>query len=268
MKKRKIVYRRIFDLLGKGWKYFLADLERPGRIFFILTQVFLKKVDVGELVRILHYEKWFKRASIQTLIDAGAHQGGFASAMNALEPNIKIYSFEPLPDSYKKLCDRFSNKKDFKGFCVALGDRNEKVNFFKNYFSKSSSLLEMDNLHKQVFPWTRESESITVQMKTLDDYLDIFNLESNIFLKIDVQGFEGKLLKGADKILNHIDYILVETSFHSLYKGQPLFDEINILLGKKGFIFSGFFDQSYSRSTGDILYADALFVRAEKGKSS
>ena len=82
-----------------------------------------------------------------------------------------------------------------------------------------------------------------------------------VLLKMDVQGYEDKVINGAKQLLNDVDYIITEVSFRSLYKDQPLFGDIYDLLSSLGFQHGGNFETLLSPKDGSILQADALFYR-------
>ncbi len=60
-------------------------------------------------------------------------------------------------------------------------------------------------------------------------------LKQPALLKLDVQGFEKEVLKGATNTLNKIDYLLFEASFVTMYKGEPLFEEMHTYVKEIGF---------------------------------
>ena len=98
-------------------------------------------------------------------------------------------------------------------------------------------------------------------MKTLDDCLGRVQLVPRVLLKLDVQGYEDRVLRGGIRILQRVDYVLTEVSFCPLYDGQASFGEVYDLLLKSGFSYAGNLDQLASPLDGRILQADALFVR-------
>ena len=80
-------------------------------------------------------------------------------------------------------------------------------------------------------------------------------------IKIDVQGYEDKVIGGAVETISKAKAIIVEVSFRELYEGQPLFEKIFGLLSEKGFSYFGNLYQLLSPVDGAPLQADALFVR-------
>ncbi len=101
-----------------------------------------------------------------------------------------------------------------------------------------------------------------MQMQTLDDYVNEMELMPSILLKIDVQGYEHKILKSGLEVLKQVDYVLVETSFKTLYEGQASFHDVYSLLTTHGFHYAGNLDQLLSPLDKSILQADSLFIRS------
>jgi FkbM family methyltransferase len=251
-------FARFSDLVGKAWKYLLSALEQPQQVLY-LPLLPLKGVHIGEFLNL--NRPWVKQAGINTVIDIGAHAGEFSSAIRTILPNARIYAFEPQPDCYDRLRDKLGRYGSFQAFQVALGERSGQVKFWRSSFSKSSSVLEMARLHQEVFPWSARTVPVSVQLEMLDHYLDRIELTPKVLVKIDVQGYEDRVLQGGMRLLKRVDYLLVEVSFRPLYEGQAHFKEVYDFLVQSGLSYAGNLDQLLSPLDDSILQADALFVR-------
>ena len=207
--------------------------------------------------------KWLQKLNIQTVLDVGANTGQSAIIINKILPGVKIYSFEPVKECYEILKQLENTNNNLKTFNFALGSSSGELTINKNEFSASSSLLLMAQLHKNIFPYTRESKPETITIKTLDSIAGEIEFKTRVLLKADVQGFELELLKGAKESLRFIEIIIIETSFLELYDSQPLFDDIYSFLKISGFIYHGNFDQMPDPKTGLVLQSDAIFVRKD-----
>jgi len=199
--------------------------------------------------------------NIKTIIDVGAHAGESALQFHQIFPNVKIYSFEPLHDCFVKLNATMKNVPNFKAFNLALGDAKGRLEMHRSKFSDSSSLLKMGELHKEAFPYSSGESLETVEVDALDNIAQELDLEDNILLKVDVQGYEHKVIMGSRNILNRIKLIIIETSFHELYEGQPLFHDIYELLFKQGFVYAGSWGELKSPLDGVPLQQDSIFIR-------
>lgn len=246
--------------MGKAWIYLLSSLEQPSTLPQLLTSV-AKGAHAGQLITLKPHRKWLRAARIETIIDVGANTGQFSSAMRALLPHAQIYAFEPLSECFAELSRRFERSGNFKAFMVALGDEPNESIMWRSEFSESSSLLKMTELHKKAFPWSADNTTRSVTVRALDTYLPELRLMPRVLLKLDVQGFEGRVLRGATRMLDRVDYVLTEVTFRSLYEGQASFDDIYQYLGAHGFDYRGNLDQLSSPIDGTILQADALFSR-------
>jgi len=199
--------------------------------------------------------------NIRTIIDVGANVGQSAVEFRKIFPDAKIYSFEPLHDCFVQMNANLRNVPNFKSFNLALGEEKKKLNMHRSKYSLSSSLRKMGKLHKEVFPKSAGETLETVDVDTLDNIAQELELEDNILLKIDVQGYEDKVFEGARNILGRIKVIIVETSFCELYEGQPLFSDIYELLHKQGFVYSGIScGDLLSRLDGAHLSQDSIFI--------
>ena len=154
-----------------------------------------------------------------------------------------------------------SSNLALKGVALALGDKKGKLNIHRSEYSGSSSLLKMAKLHKEAFPFSAGETLETIEINTLDNIMQEPDLKDNILLKIDVQGYEDRVIMGSTNILGRIKVIIVETSFNELYEGQPLFSDIYELLYKQGFVYSGSWEELKSPLDGATLQQDSIFIR-------
>ncbi|MEA4907831.1 MAG: FkbM family methyltransferase [Anaerolineaceae bacterium] len=253
------------DKLHKGLRYFFLPLAFPGHFFPLASQVLTRRSLVHELAHLVEHRQWFESRQFRTVVDVGAYIGSFSYAMHTLLPEAQIYAFEPLPDHYAALQKNMAGVRQFRAFHTALGETAGNVDFWKNDFSASSSVLPIGELHTQAFPQTAGTHLVSVPMRRLDDFLPEMNLRSPVLLKLDVQGYEEVVLSGGLDLLRQADYLLVEVSYHPLYEGQVLFDRLYDFLRQNGMLFAGIFDTLYSPVDGIPLQSNALFVRQVSG---
>lgn len=256
--------RSLSDLLIKGIEYASLPFQYPRHFWPLLTNLLTNRRLLHELPRLTHHRRWLQTNGIRTVIDVGAYLGSFAYAMRMILPEAQIYSFEPLEANYRALIRNLAPRGRFRAFQTALGQQTGTIEFNQNEFSASSSALEMADLHRQAFPQTGHQIKVTVPLARLDDYLDQIDLQPPVLLKLDVQGYEAAVLRGAPHTLAQVDYLLCELSFAELYAGQPLFDDLYTMLADSGFRFAGSFDSLISPLDGSILQADGLFVREKR----
>lgn len=208
--------------------------------------------------------KWLQNMNINTVIDVGAHKGEFALQLHQLLPTARFYCFEPLPDIFLELKANLKDLQTFTVFNFAIGDRQGELAMYRSDFSPSSSLLKMAELHQKSFPYTSGEKLETVKVKTLNQIGTEIRLEDNILLKIDVQGYEDRVIRGASNIIERSKVVIVETSFFELYEKQVLFGDIYRLLNEQGFIYSGTWEETKSPIDGIPLQQDSIFIKKEK----
>jgi FkbM family methyltransferase len=202
-----------------------------------------------------------KDNNIKTVFDVGANVGQFAKEIRKILPDAFIYSFEPLSECFKKLTENMVGDSKFKAFNFALGEKDEILQINRSAYSPSSSILDMADAHKKLFPHTKESAPEKITVKKLDD-LDITKeSKGEILLKIDTQGYEDRVFRGSLNFLKKVRFVVVETSFVELYKGQPLFANIYSLLKNEGFTYKGSLQQKTDSKTGEVISEDSLFTK-------
>jgi FkbM family methyltransferase len=207
-------------------------------------------------------ERWLRDLHFATILDIGANTGQFADDARKLSADAMIYSFEPLRECFEQLQESHRLDPRFKAFHMALGEEAGEVVMHKNEYSQSSSLLPMAELHKRAFPQTRNVAPEKVRVARLDDLASELVLKRPMLVKIDVQGFEAKVILGAKKTLEKADALIVETSVEPLYEGQPLFDDVYRMLVDMKFRYRGNYNQLLSPDDGRVLQADAFFTPA------
>lgn len=195
---------------------------------------------------------------LTTIIDVGANSGQFTKVATHLYPQAQIYTFEPLPNLYPVIKKKFGSNPNIKTYNIALGNEDGTILFNKNKFGHTSSVLEIsqENIH-----FTRkdnELEQIRVEIKKLDSLALPVDKTNLSLLKLDVQGYELEVLKGADETIKAIGYIIIEANLEELYSNQPSFNTINNYLQNKGFELMGMLDFNLGNKNKyievDLLY--------------
>lgn len=205
---------------------------------------------------------WLKEFKFKTILDIGANEGQFADKMHALFPEASIYSFEPIPEAFSLLDKNFKDVQQVEGINLALGDSTGEITFNKNESSASSSFLEMADTHKNSFDFALQTNPIKVKVDTLNNVMTGKKINFPMLIKIDVQGFEEKVIKGGMDIIKKADMVFCEVSFVELYKGQLLFGGIYEIFKNLGFSYAGSIEQLRSPETNAILQADAIFIKS------
>jgi FkbM family methyltransferase len=206
-------------------------------------------------------KKWLHALNIDTILDIGANLGQFTNTALHLLPNAIIYSFEPIPDCFDKLSDSVKNNSNVKTYNIGIGAESGTISFQYNKFSAASSFLESTDKLKDSFPYAGETNSINVSISRLDDIAKDLKIGDSLLTKIDVQGYEDKVLAGGEITIKRSKIIIIETSFEKLYEQQPLFDDIYHSLIGWGFSYAGNIDQLEDPNDGRPLQCDAIFIK-------
>lgn len=210
----------------------------------------------GRHVDLLH------QFGVDLVLDVGAASGGYASQLRRRGYSGRIVSFEPLSKPYHELEARAANDDLWNVMQIALGDRAGRTTIHVAGNSDSSSVLPMLDRHTEAAPHTAYVGREQIEMTRLDDLLESVIEDSHRpLLKLDVQGYELNVLRGAALSLPELVGIQVEVSFVPLYEHGALFDEVLSLLADEGMsvvqIEPGFLDER----SGQLLQADVLLMR-------
>jgi FkbM family methyltransferase len=198
------------------------------------------------------------------LLDAGANKGQFTLMTTHVQPAVPVHAYEPHPGEAKTFRAIHGRNAKVVLHEMALGEEEGAANLIISKRTDSSSLLPAAKTLSDLFSGTEPSgDTCTVRVAPLDAFPLHWQSASRALLKIDVQGYELQVLKGARAALKHCAYVYVESSDIVLYEGQALFDEVKALLEGEGFRLK-------SRSHEDIvdgklIQADYLFERSAKG---
>ncbi len=201
--------------------------------------------------------------NIDTIIDIGANIGQTRDNLRENGFDGDIISIEPLPSLQDAL--QLKAKSDPKWTVLkplALGDHNGTCEINISESSDMSSILKSSEELMTALPRTRVMDKATVTMKTLDTIYEELNLESRrVFIKMDTQGYEMKILECAAKTLDKITGIQVEMSLFPLYEGEILFYDIINLLKQKGFSPHMMVETNFSRKLKRQLQIDGIFFK-------
>lgn len=205
---------------------------------------------------------WVEKIGIKTIIDIGSNEGQFIKSVNRVLPGRRILAFEPIKGCYDKLVANTAHL-NVTAYNCGLSDQegSTEINISENFVS--SSILPMENLHKNLYPESNYVSKQTIALKRLDDIVAAANVETNILLKIDVQGYEDKVIKGGTETIKKAAVIVIEYSYQPIYEGQWLFDDTYRYFTDNGFTFIGVADQAGSGKNGVPIYGDAIFIKKE-----
>ena len=161
--------------------------------------------------------------NINKIFDIGSNNGEYSLLFSKIYPKAKIYAFEPNPKLIKISEKKLSKLKHVKIIKSAVGNFNKVINFNIDNNSSLTSSLAKKNKKSSTYKVKKflYGENNIKRKKTklikLDSYIE--NKNSPDLLKIDVEGYEEEVLKGAQNNLKKIKLIMIEFHFDKFYKG-------------------------------------------------
>ncbi len=210
-----------------------------------------------------------KQQDINLVIDVGANTGQFGQLLRAEGYTGRIISVEPLADAHRQLQDVAANDSDWQVAArMALGAEDGELPINRSRNTVSSSILDMLPAHEESAPDSVYEAQETVPVRRLDSVLDEWSVGPNEYflLKLDVQGYEDRVLDGATGVESRVAAVQCECSTVPLYDGQVLHSELMHRLEAKDFglyaVWGGYAD----RSSGRMLQFDVLYVRDQDNK--
>lgn len=212
---------------------------------------------------VAHRKHLLNSYKIDTVLDIGANSGLYALELrNDINYTKRILSFEPLTAAFELLLQNAKNDSAWEVFNYALGDvvESREINIAGNSFS--SSLLNMLPSHTKSAPQSRYIGKETIAIKTLDSvFPELCRVSKNIYMKVDTQGFESRVLRGAARTLPQIDTIQMEMSLVPLYDGELLFCEMCALMENMGYTLIALENAFSDPNSGQLLQVDGIFHR-------
>ena len=203
-----------------------------------------------------------------TIVDIGA-SGGMHKRWSHLKTCIKSILFEPDPEEFMKLNLNRTNTSLIIN--SALSDANKKVSFNVCKWQEVSSIYKPNfNLLSKYKDEDRFKilQSISLQADSLNNLLEKEQILEIDFMKVDTQGSELEILKGASNFLDSLIGLEVEVEFVEIYKDQPLFPEVNEFIESHGFSLIDMKRTFWKRKIGDegnnkgqLVFADVLYFK-------
>lgn len=201
--------------------------------------------------------------SIDTVLDVGANVGQYATLTRGAGFRGRIISCEPLSGAYAQLARRAARDDRWTALNTAVGAEPGAATINVSQNSFSSSLRDMTAAHLDTAPGSRYVATERVPVTTVAALVDQHGVDpERTLLKIDTQGFESEVLRGAGDLVGRVGAIQLELSFVELYDGQALFDDLVARLARDGYRIQQL-EPGISDAHGRMLQVDGLFVRAD-----
>jgi len=161
-----------------------------------------------------------------TILDVGSNEGESIDFFLSLFENSTIYSFEPEKKSYQKLLKKYGESKTINLFNLALGDKKEELKLKINIksststFSKINTLSKYYNLKSSILNFSKNGTFLgeeKAQVEKIDNFFNEKKISTIHILKIDTEGFELNVIKGAKNTLQKTKVIIIEFQLNDMY---------------------------------------------------
>lgn len=217
--------------------------------------------DCFETIRILNS---FIKA--EYLLDIGANAGNWTYVLHQVNPLLKhAVMFEPQKKYYDKL-----RTVDLPGvekivYPYGLGDHEDQAVIQGG--TASASILNATDVQDYYFPGSLNEETEEIEIRVLDKIYAEDYLPYPDVIKLDVQGFELNVLKGARQVLSKAKYLVIELSYEEFYSGQPKLGEIIRFLEENNYsMVAHGHEWRATDNPNHILQTDGIFVNRRFAK--
>jgi FkbM family methyltransferase len=199
----------------------------------------------------LLFESKLRSALRQTLVtkkplqifDVGANHGQSIRIFNKIFTDPRIHAFEPSEEVFKRLSENCKDMKNVELYNFGLGETMGYLTFYESNLDLTSTFAYPDTKSsyfkiKKAILFVREKNmfrSKLVQIKTLDSFIEEQKINVVDLLKIDVEGFELQVLKGAKKSLGTGKILNVQLERHEDNMRTSQSGEIFQMLTEHGF---------------------------------
>lgn len=204
------------------------------------------------------------------VFDVGANDGQTVLRLQQHLPSPRVLAFEPVSATFDVLLERTAHVPNLECFKLAMGSGSGEREIYVNQSSTLSSL------HSD---WGDAQVVETIEITTLDRFVEEHPVPCIHLLKIDVEGHDLEVLKGAERLLaaSRIEIVMVEAGFGAPGRPQPTLSQIQDYLRPFGCHLHGIYNQcraplgryfGLSKNADGIpnvlVYCDALFVSGHK----
>lgn len=201
-----------------------------------------ERIEKGGIFPLYHITRSIRLAKMLPdqdfiILDIGGGVGASLILYNKAFPGNRILVFEPIRENFRIIKSRTSGLQNIEVYNCAAGNENSKMPINIAGRITSSSLLPLSadpasdvfnekNLGKQRIE--------NIEVVRLDDVLA--GVKGTIgIIKIDVQGYEMNVLKGAENSLDRTKIVLLEANNHEGYAGSAKYHEIDSHMREHGF---------------------------------
>ena len=203
----------------------------------------------------------FEHLGVDCVLDAGAHFGEYGRLLRQYGYLGRIVSFEPVAANFERLTDARAGDPDWHAYDIALGSEDGELDLNVARDTALSSFLEPSSrpLTAALAVESRER----VRVRTLDSMFEecVAGLrDPRVFLKMDTQGWDREVVRGAGRTLPRLAGLQSEVSVLPLYEGMTDYLEAIHELQGLGFELTGIYPVAYDGFR--VVELDVVLARA------
>jgi len=185
------------------------------------------------------------------VLDIGAYEGHWAESFLTIFPEAKILMLEGQEGKRNLLQQKTAANKHLYFQIALLGSAEYEVEF--NIYETASSVLKENN--------ETGAKTEIRMLTTLDKSIINTPFTKADFIKIDTQGYELEILKGAEKTIQQAEFILLEVSLIDIYKNCPMVAEVMAFMQSNGFVLYDICSLMRRPYDNALFQSDFLFVK-------
>ena len=191
-----------------------------------------------------------------TVVDVGAYKGEWTTNVLNTFSESKFLMIEAQP-KLKEHLQKIAGKNNNVIFESTL------VGSTENDMKEFTVMKTGSSVFEQTHEGKAERSKVKLNTKTLDSIVNEHQLKGDFFLKMDVQGYEIEVMKGAEELLKNTPVILLEASLLNYNSGAPLVDEIVSFLKDKGYLLFDICEFHRKSEDGVLNQVDLIFAKKD-----
>lgn len=212
-----------------------------------------------------YLRRFLQTYQIELVIDVGANRGQYYDFLRQeVGYTGTVWSFEPLPDLARGLEQRAQVEGNWQIFACALGEAEGTASINRMAASEFSSLLAPSHAQPARFKeMNRVTESIPIRVRRLDEVLAEtlpHGQSPRTYLKLDTQGYDLAVLRGASACLPKVLGLQTEASVRPLYEGMPDYRTAIAEVETLGFRLSAIFPVNPDKHFPELIEFDCHLV--------
>jgi FkbM family methyltransferase len=179
---------------------------------------------------------------MELFFDVGANIGQSANDYVSMFPSSRIFSFEPVDKTYRQLLNNTSQHKQIHCFKLALSSYEGTGKILAEEASLANHLInEIEGVSSY-----KEASVEEVDITTLDEFCESENIKKISYLKIDTEGEDLNVLKGAEDMLagERIDFIELEAGMHAENSHHVAFCDLKDYMEQYNYLLFGIYVQT------------------------